>query len=194
MEVVPVQPANSSTRRYNPYRREGYILSKNTRTGVPQNETADPTDNGAPKDQDPKVQTDIQKLQSTDRNVRNHEAAHLAAAGGLATGGANFTFQRGPDGRLYAIGGEVNINTSPGKTPQETLTKARQIRAAALAPADPSPQDMAVANQASQMEAEAMQEIASNPDGDEKPSQTAFKLKPYQQQNSPQPSLLWATA
>lgn len=158
------------------------------------NEAPVPADLDVSKDQDSKVQADIQKLQSTDRNVRNHEAAHLAAAGGLASGGANFTFQQGPDGRLYAIGGEVKINTSPGKTPQETLTKARQIRAAALAPADPSPQDMAVANQASQMEAEAMQEIASNPDGEEKPSQTAFKFKPYQQKNSPQPSLLWATA
>lgn len=100
------------------------------------------------------------ELQQRDREVRAHEQAHISASGGLASGGARFSFQQGPDGKQYAIGGEVNIDTSPGRTPQETINKAQQIRAAALAPADPSPQDRSVAAEASEMEAQARAELA----------------------------------
>ena len=47
-----------------------------------------------------------------------------------------------------------------GRTPDETIQRARQIRAAALAPADPSGQDRAVAAQATQMEQNARMEKA----------------------------------
>ncbi len=99
----------------------------------------------------------VRELQKRDREVRSHEAAHQAAGGGLA-GGASFSFQTGPDGRQYAIGGEVPIDVSGGRTPEETIAKAQRIRSAALAPADPSPQDRAVAAMASQMEAQARRE------------------------------------
>ncbi len=56
-----------------------------------------------------------------DREVRAHEMAHLAAAGGLASSGATFTYQHGPDGVSYAIGGEVKIDTSSGSNPEETI-------------------------------------------------------------------------
>lgn len=102
----------------------------------------------------------IQKLRSRDAEVRAHENAHISAAGGLASG-PSFSYQSGPDGKRYAIGGHVNIDTSPGKDPQETLMKAERIRSAALSPADPSPQDRAVASQASQMAASARAQIAA---------------------------------
>jgi len=103
---------------------------------------------------------DIAKLRARDREVRAHEQAHLAAAGGLATGGPTFTFVRGPDGKQYAVGGEVNIDTSPVQgDPEATIQKARQIRAAALAPADPSPQDRGVSAQATAIEARARKEL-----------------------------------
>lgn len=101
----------------------------------------------------------VEELKARDREVRSHEQAHVAAAGGLAQGGPSYTYQYGPDGRAYAIGGEVNIDTSPGRTPEETIDKARQIRAAALAPSDPSDQDRAVAAAAAQLEAQARQEL-----------------------------------
>ncbi|WP_238551813.1 putative metalloprotease CJM1_0395 family protein [Candidatus Symbiobacter mobilis] len=104
----------------------------------------------------------LTKLQSRDTQVRQHEAAHLAAAGGLALSGASFSFQRGPDGAYYAIGGEVSIDVSPGRTPEETADRARRIRTAALAPADPSSTDVAVAAKAQQMELQARAEQASN--------------------------------
>lgn len=105
-------------------------------------------------------QAEIRKLKARDQVVRQHEQAHLSAAGGLAVSAASFTYQKGPDGVNYAVGGEVSIDTSAGKTPEETLQRARTIRAAALAPADPSGQDRAVAAQAGQMEQQANAELA----------------------------------
>ncbi len=105
-------------------------------------------------------QREIQKLQQRDREVRAHEAAHQAAGGPYVRGGAQFDYDRGPDGRLYAVGGEVSIDSSPiPDDPEATLRKANQVRAAALAPADPSPQDRAVAMEATLMAADARAEI-----------------------------------
>ena len=102
----------------------------------------------------------IQKLKARDRVVRAHEAAHVAAGAGLVQGGASFSYQRGPDGVQYAIGGEVSIDTSKvAGDPQASLQKAQQIQAAALAPAQPSDQDRAVAARAAQMAIEARAEI-----------------------------------
>jgi len=103
----------------------------------------------------------VQTLKARDSEVRAHEAAHMAAAGGLARGGASFSYETGPDNRRYAVGGEVSIDTSPGKTPEETLQKAQTIRAAAQAPAKPSQQDLAVAASAGQMAAEARATLAA---------------------------------
>lgn len=103
---------------------------------------------------------EVAELEATDREVRAHEAAHLAAAGGLATGGASFTYETGPDGQRYAVAGEVGISISSGSTPEETLRNAEQVRRAALSPADPSAQDLKVAAMASQMAATARIQIA----------------------------------
>jgi hypothetical protein len=101
----------------------------------------------------------VAKLRARDTEVRAHEAAHLAAAGGIAAGGASFTYERGPDGKMYAVGGEVPISVQGGNTPEETIAKMRQVAAAALAPADPSPQDYAVASNARSEEMRALQEL-----------------------------------
>lgn len=109
-------------------------------------------------DEDEKQQ--VVELKQRDAEVRSHEQAHMAAAGNLAMGGPNYVFQTGPDGRQYAIGGDVKIDTSPGRTPEESARKAQQIRAAALAPADPSAQDLKVAAAASSMEVESASKSA----------------------------------
>lgn len=106
----------------------------------------------------PAQEQDVAKLQALDKAVRAHEQAHMAAGGGLVRGGASFSYERGPDGQSYAVGGEVSIDTSPGSTPADTIAKAQQIQSAALAPADPSSQDRAVAAAAAQMEARAREE------------------------------------
>ena len=100
----------------------------------------------------------VTELQAADTNVRAHEAAHMAAGGGL-TSPASYTYERGPDNKMYAVAGEVGISTGEGNTPQESLNKAQTIRRAALAPADPSPQDLKVAAQAASMEMSARAQI-----------------------------------
>lgn len=102
----------------------------------------------------------VRELKQIDRSVRAHEMAHVAAGGALVTRGASFSYVTGPDGQRYAVGGEVQIDTSPGRTEEETITKASAIIAAALAPADPSPQDRKVAAMASRMAAQASIELA----------------------------------
>jgi hypothetical protein len=104
-------------------------------------------------------QREVDKLKQRDRQVRTHEEAHKAAAGPLYRGGPTYKFKTGPDGRDYAIGGSVKIDTGPGRTPEETIQKAQQIRRAALAPADPSSTDRAVAAKASRMESEARAQL-----------------------------------
>lgn len=110
---------------------------------------------------DPAEEDQKKRLRDRDTEVRSHEMAHLAAAGGLASGGMSLVYQTGPDGRQYAVGGSVQIDTSKANTPEETIQKAQRIRAAALAPSDPSSQDLQVAARASQMEAEARNELAT---------------------------------
>lgn len=108
----------------------------------------------------------VEKLKARDAEVRAHEQAHMAAAGSLAQGGPTYVFQTGPDGKQYAIGGSVKIDTSPGRTPEETERKAQQIRAAALAPSDPSGQDLKVAASAASMEVEAASKNAEKSEKD----------------------------
>jgi hypothetical protein len=107
------------------------------------------------------VRMEIASLQARDAEVRMHEAAHVAAGDGYVIGGATFSYQTGPDGRQYAIGGHVDIDTSPipGK-PEETLRKMRVVKAAALATGQPSAADFAVAAAAAQSEAAALAELA----------------------------------
>lgn len=102
----------------------------------------------------------IRQLQMRDQEVRSHEAAH-AAVGGMYTGHPTYQYQRGSDGRNYAVGGEVSIDVSPVPgDPEATLQKAEQIRAAALAPAQPSAADMKIAQRAQMMATEARMELA----------------------------------
>ncbi len=100
----------------------------------------------------------VEEMKQRDREVRVHEQAHMAAAGGYAKGGPKFDYQRGPDDRQYAVGGSVNLDTSAESSPEATLQKAAVLRKAALAPASPSGQDRSVAAAAAQMESEARQE------------------------------------
>ena len=101
----------------------------------------------------------VQQLKQRDRQVRSHELAHKAIAGQYARGAPSYEYQIGPDGRRYAVGGEVSIDISKANDPRETLRKAEVIRRAAMAPANPSMQDRQVAMQASTMAAEARHEL-----------------------------------
>ncbi|MBT0587874.1 putative metalloprotease CJM1_0395 family protein [Alteromonas oceanisediminis] len=103
-------------------------------------------------------QREIQELKQRDQEVRAHEQAH-AAVGGQYAGAPSYEFETGPDGRRYAVGGEVSIDIGEERSPEQTLRKMQQVKAAALAPADPSPQDLRVASEATQKAFDAQSEI-----------------------------------
>lgn len=130
------------------------------RTKPAQEESGDPA---APRGNDGRPlsreeQRVVRELQARDREVRAHEAAHQAAGAGLASG-ASYTYQTGPDGRQYAVGGEVQIDTGAERDPRATIAKMQRVIAAALAPAEPSPQDRAVAAAARATMAEAQRQL-----------------------------------
>lgn len=112
------------------------------------------------KQQELQDQRLISELSARDREVRAHEQAH-AAVGGQYAGAPSYDFQRGPDGVNYAVGGEVPIDVGRAATPEATIQKAQVVRRAALAPAEPSPQDRNVAAQATRLESQARAELAA---------------------------------
>lgn len=118
--------------------------------------------NAEAKELSKEAQKQVEQLKARDQEVRTHEQAHVAAAGPYFRGGPNYSYQRGPDGNRYAVGGSVQIDSSPvAGDPEATIAKAQVVRRAALAPAEPSNTDRKVAAAASQMEAEAQRELAA---------------------------------
>ncbi|MEQ8768670.1 MAG: putative metalloprotease CJM1_0395 family protein [Planctomycetota bacterium] len=101
----------------------------------------------------------VRDLRRRDREVRSHEQAHQSAAGSLSRGGVQINYERGPDGRRYAVSGSVDITLREGESPEETLRIAQQAQRAATAPADPSPRDRQVAADAARLEQEARREL-----------------------------------
>ena len=107
-----------------------------------------------------RIQSEVARMKSTEQRIRAHEAAHMAAGGAFA-GGVSYMYSKGPDGKMYITGGEVPIQAPEGKTPEETIENMQIVRRAALAPADPSAQDLAVAAAAMQIESRARAAIRS---------------------------------
>lgn len=111
-------------------------------------------------------QTIIRELKSRDQEVRAHEQAH-ASVGGQYAGAPQYDYDTGPDHRKYAVSGEVRIDVTPiPGDPKATILKMRQVRAAALAPADPSPQDLKVAAEANRMIVEAQGKLSLGDEDD----------------------------
>lgn len=102
----------------------------------------------------------VARLQRIDQHVRAHEAAHMAAGGALA-GAATYSYVYGPDGKQYAVGGEVGIDTSAERKPADNIAKGEHIVRAAMAPADPSPQDYRVAATGERLAAKGRQDLAA---------------------------------
>lgn len=120
---------------------------------------AKPRPKERPNELTPEERRVVAELQQIDRTVRAHEQAHLQAGRGVVTSGASFTYTYGPDGRQYAVAGEVGIDTSRERKPEANIDKGRRIQAAALAPKDPSPQDYRVASIGGQIEAQGHSDL-----------------------------------
>ncbi|MFC4653621.1 MULTISPECIES: putative metalloprotease CJM1_0395 family protein [Rheinheimera] len=116
----------------------------------------------ADKQQQQAEQKEIAELKARDQEVRVHEQAH-AAIGGQYAGSPSYEYETGPDGQKYAVGGEVQIDISEiPNDPQATIAKMQQVKAAALAPAEPSGADRAIAAEAGRKMQEARAELVSD--------------------------------
>lgn len=113
---------------------------------------------------------EVEKLEKRDAQVQRHELAH-ASVGGQHAGSPSYTYEKGPDGQRYRVGGEVMIDVAPiPNDPQVTIQKMQVVRRAALAPAEPSGADRAIAAEATLKTAEARAELQQqqrNPDAEE---------------------------
>ncbi|WP_283709626.1 putative metalloprotease CJM1_0395 family protein [Pseudoalteromonas prydzensis] len=120
----------------------------------------------------------IKELKARDTEVRIHEQAH-ASVGGQYAGSPSYEYQRGPDGTNYAVGGEVQIDVAEIEgDPQATIEKMQTVRAAALAPAEPSGADRAIAADATQKLAAAQAELANTDkvDATDEQNKPSFKI------------------
>lgn len=97
-----------------------------------------------------KAHSEVRKLINWENNVKQHEQAHMAVGGGLVSS-ARFSYTIGPDGKRYVSGGEVSISVPSSENEEENLKTLERVKRAALAPADPSPQDIKTAAMASAM-------------------------------------------
>lgn len=103
----------------------------------------------------------VEALKARDSEVRDHEQAH-ARVGGAYASEPSYSYQVGPDGKRYAVGGEVQIDVSPvPDDPAATITKMDIVKAAALAPAEPSSADRQVASLADAQRAQAMADLTA---------------------------------
>lgn len=103
----------------------------------------------------------VAQLKARDREVRDHEQAHKRVGGPYASQ-PTYEYQTGPDGQQYAVGGQVKIDVSPvADDPQATIDKMEVVKAAALAPAEPSSADRQVAAQADAIRTQALGDLAA---------------------------------
>jgi hypothetical protein len=127
----------------------------------PKTEEAEKTGKNTPVSrelQDPEREA-VQELKRIEQEVIAHEAAHQAAGGRFA-GAVSYSYTQGPDGKRYITGGEVPIHVPASDDPEQTLRDMEQVRRAALAPGNPSGQDLSVAAAAAAIAAQARQQLA----------------------------------
>ena len=166
-ESVPVTPPDKSQSQNN----SGGENGKNSSQNSSQEES------GGQNLSQSEKQT-IKELQARDREVRNHEMQHVSAAGPYAKGGPVYEYQKGPDNKMYAVGGHVNVDTSPVPgNPEATLAKARVLQASATAPSESSSADRGVAADALAMASQAKADISSKSDSKTDSSEKTAKNK-----------------
>ncbi len=139
---------------------EAKTLLEKDKTSTSENNGSKETSFQIKKELTPEQEQVVAKFKLRDAEVKTHEQAHIGAASGINASAPTFDYQTGPDGKQYAVGGEVSISFSQSENPAENLAKAEAMRAAALAPAEPSNQDLSVANKAEKMIQEAKQKLA----------------------------------
>jgi hypothetical protein len=145
-------------------RKAGLIKDqpKTEKAGAPaEKDKAEPAAGKSKSASTSQASEEVANMKRRDTEVRVHEQAHVSVGGSLVRGAANFGYATGPDGQQYAVSGEVSIDASPvPDDPQATISKMAQVARAALAPAQPSGPDRAIASAAAKMEADARGQLS----------------------------------
>lgn len=130
-----------------------------TKTGNPLVDAAASAASNDPDELTEEEEKQVEELKQRDQEVRQHEQAHKTVGGSYA-GAIQYETTTGPDGREYVVAGEVDIDVSPvPNNPEATIRKMEVVERAALAPAEPSPQDIQVARAAQQARVQAQNEL-----------------------------------
>ena len=157
---------------------------ENTREASQAAKGEDKTARSAEPELTPEEKQRIAELKRIDAEVRAHEQAHITVGRGLITSGPNYQYTYGPDGKQYAVAGEVGIDTSPEQEPQENIDKGQHIQATALAPIDPSPQDYSVAATGKSLEQQGRTDLRDEQRAEMAQQQDA-RLRAYDNPGSP---------
>jgi hypothetical protein len=76
------------------------------------------------------------------------------------SGGFTVRYETGPDGRRYAVSADVQLDTSEAATPEQSLAKARALRAALMSASGDAARDASTTARAAALEDRARAEIA----------------------------------
>lgn len=87
----------------------------------------------------------LDKFRAKDAEIRTHEQTHASI--GHTTSPISYNYQEGPDGKMYAVGGSVRLDTSIPDDPKAAAFKLDMIQKAASGVADASPADRAISSQ-----------------------------------------------
>jgi hypothetical protein len=71
----------------------------------------------------------LELLRARDRELRLHGPAHVVLGGSLVRAASSYTYERGPDGRYYAVDGELGLTLDTTHLPDPA--QAEQAQAAA---------------------------------------------------------------
>ncbi|MGF1484330.1 MAG: putative metalloprotease CJM1_0395 family protein [Opitutales bacterium] len=127
----------------------------------------------APERLSDEEQKQLDVLQERDHKVRAEQIAEAVRSGLAAQ--VHFIYRTGPDGNRYAVDGQVEHDVAASFSPEKTIERARELRAAILSSPDPSPKDLQVVAEIDRLEKEALRELrkseASAEEGASPPSE-----------------------
>lgn len=87
----------------------------------------------------------LEKFRNKDAEIRTHEQAHASI--GHTTTPISYNYQEGPDGKMYAVGGSVRLDTSIPDEPTAGAFKLDMIQKAASGVTNMSSADGTIASQ-----------------------------------------------
>lgn len=88
----------------------------------------------------------LSRYKESDAQIRQHEQAHAAASPYAST--PDYSYSVGPDGKLYATGGEVRVDTSMPKDKEAAAHKLDELDQLSSAPNDLSAADAQISRTA----------------------------------------------